>query len=451
MAPLILHNVPDDECYVGDDGVKRPYAIYFNQSDLLSKDENKAMNLTLPFRGRHEGGHTSGSMRTRRTVNETGSFGKSTRRSRSRTGTPGGVRARENPTLAAADRIFGDWVSNQAAAAAAAAQQAQLAQQAQQAQQQQQQQPQQQQQQQQPTTTTASTQDDTLPQRRAGSSGETTSPKTPVEMILRGYRSTAQQYAAIAHYESLAGPILEDYPRDPPATQRRWQSALRDPALTQRSRTRRTRVLGPEERALVNRADGGAHWIKITFESADAANAAAVASPQPILGHLVFAEPYRGLPPARDEPCLDVVVDEGYRERRVQSTTVNASRSSSQTVDTATMTPSSVTITEPLPPAPPTPRAENDIFCRRIPSARRAHLLPAEQALLPQPSAVQRFVSSVPFVRWFSGSMIGNEVPRTEVGDFDWARASLYWKCIWWLDNTFGLFGGDVSSVDKDE
>lgn len=31
MAPLILHNVPDDECYVGDDGIKRPYAMYFNQ------------------------------------------------------------------------------------------------------------------------------------------------------------------------------------------------------------------------------------------------------------------------------------------------------------------------------------------------------------------------------------------------------------------------------------
>lgn len=31
MAPLILHNVPDEECYVGDDGIKRPYAMYFNQ------------------------------------------------------------------------------------------------------------------------------------------------------------------------------------------------------------------------------------------------------------------------------------------------------------------------------------------------------------------------------------------------------------------------------------
>ena len=34
MAPLILHNVPDDECYIGEDGVKRPYAMYFNTYDI---------------------------------------------------------------------------------------------------------------------------------------------------------------------------------------------------------------------------------------------------------------------------------------------------------------------------------------------------------------------------------------------------------------------------------
>jgi hypothetical protein len=31
MAPLILHNVPDEELYVGDDGVQRPYAMVFPQ------------------------------------------------------------------------------------------------------------------------------------------------------------------------------------------------------------------------------------------------------------------------------------------------------------------------------------------------------------------------------------------------------------------------------------
>lgn len=31
MAPLILHNVPDEELYIGDDGIKRPYAMVFPQ------------------------------------------------------------------------------------------------------------------------------------------------------------------------------------------------------------------------------------------------------------------------------------------------------------------------------------------------------------------------------------------------------------------------------------
>src|SRR4029079_9891399 len=120
------------------------------------------------------------------------------------------------------------------------------------------------------------------------------------ELILRGYRSSTQQYAAIAHYESLAGLILEDYPREPPSSQRRYKSELRDPAFTRR------RNLTADERALVNRADGGEHWVKVTFESTEAANAAFYASPQSILGYFVYAEPYRGMPPAKDEACPDV-------------------------------------------------------------------------------------------------------------------------------------------------
>ena len=246
----------------------------------------------------------------------------------------------------------------------------------------------------------------------------------------------------------------------------------------------------------MSRADGGEHWVKVTFESAEAATAAVYASPQRVLGHLVFAEPYRGIPPARDEACPDVDGLEAEHERshsmpaaaagagatprrksagnaggmptmfksRLLDLSPPDSRTSSQTMDTATMSPShasSATVTElaAFPTATTTTtsaeplemQADDSIFCRRIPTARRARLLPAEQALLPQQSVVQRFVGAIPFIKWFSGSMIGNEVPRTETGDFDWGRASLYWKVIWWLDATFGLFKGDVYSVDKDD
>ena len=64
---------------------------------------------------------------------------------------------------------------------------------------------------------------------------------------------------------------------------------------------------------------------------------------------------------------------------------------------------------------------------------------------------MQRFANAIPFLKWFGGSMIGNEVPRSQSGDFDWDRASLYWKFIWWLDATFGFFGGEILNVDKED
>ncbi|KAL2210005.1 hypothetical protein CC79DRAFT_1365419 [Sarocladium strictum] len=413
MAPLILHNVPDDECYVGDDGIKRPYAMIFNQQDAPSS-----------------------SARSRRTVAETGSFGKSTRRSRSRTGTPAGRTGRENPTLAAADKLFGDWVSNQ--------------------------------------TTTTRQQTQAQQDNDTSSSAQRVVPASqPVEMMLRGYRSSLQQYAAISHYESLAGRILEDYPRDPPAGLRRYKSELRDPAFT------RSRVLSADERAMVNRADGGEHWIKITFESAEAAEAAVYASPQRILGHLVYAEPYRGVGPAKDEPCPDVdfFVETDHIPRsqslpanvgtprrnnnlptsfssRLLDLSPGESLNSSQTMETNTLSTGQSSNTIPALPSTsvePLDLPNDSVFCRRIPTARKAQLLPADQALLPQQSVTQRFLNAIPFMKWFGGSIIGNEIPRTETGEFDWHRASLYWKVIWWLDATFGLFKGDVYSIDKDE
>ncbi|KAK1701162.1 hypothetical protein BDP55DRAFT_722404 [Colletotrichum godetiae] len=467
MAPLILHNVPDEELYIGDDGIKRPYAMVFPQQEGLPGARN------------------------RRGVAETGSFGKSTRRSRSRTGTPAG--RRENPTVVAADKIFGDWISSQAITS-----NSNLA----------------------PSSATGSgatnasaSGANAAPQRKtsglsqppllaaddapAAAAEPRVSRHVPTEVVLRGYRSPSQQYAAISHYELLAGLICEDYPREPPLEQRRYKSELRDPAFTRR------RALTPEERAKVNRAEGGQHWIKVTFESADAADAAVYASPQRVQGYLVYAEPYHGHPPARDEPIPDVdslvpshddlgrsqSVPGGsfgtHRTPRSKHRTASSNKpsggnpfalpnahstsdlspptslTSSNTIETATIsnaTNSSATVTadpfsqqgfsSALTTAPTT---EDSLFCRRIPTARKARLLPAEQALLPQQSYTQRLVNMVPFLKWFSGSMIGNEVPRTDNGDFDWNRASLYWKVICWLDATFGLFGGEIMSADKDD
>ncbi|KAM7208914.1 hypothetical protein V8F20_000792 [Naviculisporaceae sp. PSN 640] len=425
MAPLILHNVPDEELYVGDDGIQRPYAMVFP--------------------------HQDGSLgRSRKAVPETGSFGKSTRRSRSKTGTPA---RREDPTVAAADRVFSDWLAGQ-----------------------------------------NNKEPDTTQRPILSSPEETPSalpnfsqPQQPTEVILRGYRSSQQQYAAINHYEQLAGRICEDYPRDPPVEARRYKSELRDPAFTRR------RTLTAEERAKVTKADSGEHWVKVTFESADAADAAIYASPQTILGHVVYAEPYHGIPPARDEaiPAEPIVRSSSQRRRHNHTNSgsfgsfgranvendfaqISPPRSqvSSRTADTATIgsaagsgtltadtvmggmqttggegalrtTSSGVQL--------PHEQKQDDGYCRRIPTARRAQLLPVEQALLPAPSLQQRILSHIPFLSFFGRGMIGTEIPRTESGDFDWERASLYWKLICWLDLYFRLFGGEILSANKDD
>ncbi|KAK3336838.1 hypothetical protein B0T19DRAFT_410718 [Cercophora scortea] len=455
MPPLILHNVPDDELYIGEDGIQRPYAMVF------------------PHQEAHLG-------RARKTVPETGSFGKSTRRSRSKTGTPA---RREDPTLAAADKVFGSWLAGQSENLSQGA----------------------------PISSNGTSAPSRKPLIPASSSqtalDEASSAPAqtrfvkkhePTEVILRGYRSSQQQYAAIKHYEQLAGRICEDYSRDPPIESRRYKSELRDPAFT------RSRALTSDERAKVNKAESGEHWIKVTFESAEAAEAAIFASPQSILGHLVYAELYHGARPARDEAVLDTasISDDRFRSppgRRQHTKSASSSngavfgrqqpvsaalrgfddydlspphsQTSSRTADTTTVT--SNTETSTLSSATVTGKANGTTtttatttgrdttssqaqaadngFCRAIPTVRKAKLLPAEQALLPAPSYTQRVLNHVPFLKWFSGSMIGNEVPRTDAGDFDWDKASLYWKFIWWLDSSFGLFGREILSADKED
>jgi len=402
--------------------------------------------------------------RSRRAAAETGSFGKSTRRSRSKTGTP--VR-REDPTIAAADKVFSTWIQNQPSAPASSTATGQRKQ----------------------SIAASASQPNLLSQ----SSDENGAPaqsrfvhnkQEPTEVILRGYRSSHQQYAAVNQFELLAGRICEDYPRDPPVENRRYKSELRDPAFTRRQ------ALTPEERAKVNRADGGEHWVKVTFESAEMAELAIYSSPQNIFGYLVYAEPYHGIPPTRDEAIVDTSNgDSGFDDRLRSPTrprrqgrggpssglprsfsnpTVSDgmdspvySQASSRTADTTTVTSatdsatvSSATISGAVASgtdATPGTTVPDSDFCRAIPTARKVRLLPAEQALLPQPSYTQRVLNRVPFLRWFSGSMIGNEVPRTETGEFDWDKASLYWKFIYWLDSAFGLFGGEILSADKDD
>jgi hypothetical protein len=416
----------------------------------------------------------SGATRTKKHAPESGAFGKSTRRSRSKTGTPA---KREDPTILAADAIFSKYLSESVPVPPDSSQRKNV-----------------------PPSSSQSNlvSQPVLPPIDGGvSSAGRYVQKVPTEVILRGYKST-HQYAAIQHYESIAGHICEDYPRDPPPEQRKFKTDTRDPS------TLRTRPLTPGERVKAMRFAGGENWIKVTFESAEAAEAAIYSSPQTILGYLVYAEPYRGMPPTSQEAIPAEVVDRPLsRPDRFQSQTVGpassslvsrgdrrtsstlprsfttpsmtqigrgqpqslsppGSNTSSSTLDTATLstaTASSATATSldqssthPLnTPQIQTQDETDGIYCRRIPTAKRMKLLPADQALLPQPSYTQRILAKIPLLAFFSASLIGNEIPRTESGEFDWQLASIYWRTWWWLDFWFGLCGGDiVGGVEKD-
>jgi hypothetical protein len=137
--------------------------------------------------------------------------------------------------------------------------------------------------------------------------------------------------------------------------------------------------------------------------------------------------------------------------RGEQSFSPEGSRTSSQTFDTGTLSTTTVnsgTING-QPSSSFSGGEPESTFCQRIPTAKRIQLLPAEQALLPQQSYSQRLLSKIPLLSWFSTDIIGSQVPKTETGEFDWAKASLYWRIIVWLDGITGWF--DIVGGDKEE
>lgn len=390
--------------------------------------------------------------RTRRAVAETGSFGKSTRRSRSRTGTP--AAKREDPTLSAADSIFSTFITSRAATPSENPQRKSSL------------------------SASASQPNLATSSALAPIDGNSQTPsryihKEPTEVILRGFK-TGHEYAAINEYERIGGRICEDYSRDPPMEQRRYKSDLRGDQAALRAQP-----LTAEEKAKVNKVACGHHWIKVTFDSADGAEAAVDASPQTILGHLVYAELYRGFPPIADEEIpatrnartlgpssganresifggpprsstlprshTTPAMSQIHRNNRF-NTSPPESQTSTTTLDTATLSATNTATSS----ATIQPTAEaSPVFCQRIPTAKRAKLLPAEEALLPQKSLFQQLLPYLPFLSLFNGDLIGSQVPTDDAGKFDWANASMYWKFFAWLDSWTGLF--ELVNESKEE
>ena len=306
----------------------------------------------------------------------------------------------------------------------------------------------------------------------------------------------------ISRFERTVAPsiICEDYPRE-------------DPNLFLSS----TSTFGFSPAAIVVHRDlshdalkksrvyrGGQHWIKVTFDSYQAAQKACDYSPVEIDGHLVYCEMWEGKAPFSDQPLLKGQNGDN-RQRQLdpkmrtltssQSTGFVAGKDSAvsgferamQTLPRSHTMPaqqylqpysqddSSITSTtassataigpEPMTPArtsglrsQSTPQLQilqspDSMYMTHIPSVKRAVLRPISEALPPQPSTSQRVVRSIPMLEWLfgskdaSGDIIGEGPALKEDGSWDNDKNGWYWS-FWHSVDT--LLGTDSCGI-RDE
>ena len=315
-----------------------------------------------------------------------------------------------------------------------------------------------------------------------------------MQVMLYGY-SPETQWAAIEFFEKVSGGMIcEDYERAPPGERRRYQNGLGYLGHVH------PRALTKAEKALAMQYKGGACWIKVTFDCVEAGERAVRHSPHQLLGHMVYAQPYRGQAPGTDVP---ITVTGLAQSQGVLGGPDRCSRSF-QTLESSYLLPASPDLEIPAKAMATTPMAitaavnipehrtrrsmesftpssstatsataissdnllsgrkslagntRNALYSDNIgsvmdtptnisttfthfPDTLRTVLKPAGEAFLPQPSWTERLSQRLSGSGLIPGNIIGNAVPRLENGNFDWTSASLYWKVCYSLDTTFGV------------
>ncbi|KAI4674965.1 uncharacterized protein J4E88_007868 [Alternaria novae-zelandiae] len=334
----------------------------------------------------------------------------------------------------------------------------------------------------------------------AGASTNATFAQEPKEVILYGFGSE-QQWAAIAHYEKVSnGMIYEEYDREPPNPRLGYSLAAQ--------RSTYYPNLEPKYLTRIKTYLGGDHWVKVTFDSAEAAERACHYSPKNIQGYTVYAEMYRGTgPQGGDRPLR---AEGGGMSQIASPNTVSSGTLGPRGASQSSATASSATATASQPAAsqglvsqsnsePAWLRSTSGAFPSHLddmpvepmsqpremhqaldpntvpahatttalnPRSQRATLrlkganvkpaifLPQEKAFLPAKPRWQQTVGSVPVIGWVIGSghgIIGDHVPRKEDGTFDANNASLYWRVWYMVDNCFGSDFCGVRDAEYDE
>lgn len=316
--------------------------------------------------------------------------------------------------------------------------------------------------------------------------------KEPKEVILYGYSADAQ-WAAIAYYEKVSsGLIYEEYDREPYNPKFGYSFASQ--------RSIHYRSLSKSALRKVNEFVGGEHWIKVTFDSAEAAERACHYSPKSIQGWIVYAEPYRGTGPTGGDRAIRA--EAGGVSQTASPNTLSSGTVGGRGASQSSATVSSATATASIPASQSLlPQATNDpLFVQTsgsypsdldtpvdlVPKQAQSHdqlattssstalnprsaratlrlkganvkpavFLPQEKAFLPAPPRWQQTFGSLPIIGWVIGSgqgIIGDQVPRKPDGTFDEKSASLYWRVWYSVDSCFGTDFCGVREAEYDD
>ena len=315
------------------------------------------------------------------------------------------------------------------------------------------------------------------------------------ECLIYGYASKAVEWKVISKYERIVAPsiICEDYPREDPnlflsstATYSHSRSAIVVHKNLSKDALKKSRTYR-----------GGSHWIKVTFDSYQAAERACFYSPVEIDGYLVFCEMWQGRGPFSDAPLLkgtpsanELLSNTGSKMRTLttsQATTFRTGLDSAvagferatQTlprsfgapevqygqpatrddVSISSTTASSATATDiiqphvgsssglrsrstPSLPTQVTGSKRDPLYMTHIPTVKRAVLRPISDALPPQPTLTEQVIRSIPIVSTFVGKkgslsegLIGDGPVLTEDGRFDEKNNGWYWSSWHWVDS----------------
>lgn len=300
----------------------------------------------------------------------------------------------------------------------------------------------------------------------------------PTEVMLFGFGEN-MQWAAIDFYERVSGGnILEDYERTPPGVRFDTKPSL--------GRQAAQKSLSRAAMRKKNTYRGGNHWIKITFDSSQAADLAISRQPHIIKGYNVSAAYYTGAGPTIDGPVpatqggvhVEGELPPSFATGHAGADgSPNASSSTTATSATATQASrppwgvpfgvhdspaSSSTMNSgeragrPESPSTPTPaasqfRTESIAAKTQTQTPRRRRI---EGATIPEGLREQKqiFAAKPAKASWSTiigaSEVIGSAVPRKEDGSFDWDRASLYWRLFFWIDTVFGT---DFCGLKTDE